>query len=248
MSIENLSFLLVNLDRSPERLARSAALLKTHNIEFHRIEGVDGANLSYQRMKHLLAPTFSQYYKVITAGEIGCYLSHIKCWQHIVDNNLPYAVILEDDFSILGEVNSLNDYVQAIKEPWDCIKLMEYPQKRHAIESAPCIDKTLVRYDKIPSRTTAYLMSLLGAKKMLAQSNRIGRPVDLDFQYWWESKLMVYGLQPYCFGVAIDGESTIDSMYNRKKIKKSVLKQCSQAIKFKLNNRKKLNELAPMIK
>jgi len=248
MSNETATFLLINLDRSPERLSSSADLLNTSGVTYTRIQGVDGANLSLARIKSLLAPTFSQYYKAITAGEIGCYLSHIRCWQYIVENKLPYAVILEDDFSVEDDLASLNRYINAIKQPWDCIKLMEHPQKRHTIDSVPCLDKTLVRYDKVPSRTTAYVMSYSGASKMLAQSSSIGRPVDLDFQHWWESQLMVYGLQPYPFGVRNVEESTIDSLRNRKKTQKSVIKQCVHALKFKLENRKQLKSIDPLIK
>ena len=30
-------------------------------------------------------------------GAIGCALSHLKIYKHVVDNNIPYALILEDD-------------------------------------------------------------------------------------------------------------------------------------------------------
>ena len=33
----------------------------------------------------------------MTKGEIGCALSHLKIYQKTVDEDIPYALILEDD-------------------------------------------------------------------------------------------------------------------------------------------------------
>ena len=41
--------------------------------------------------KHYLSP------KPLTLGEIGCAISHIKVYEHMVENNIESAIILEDD-------------------------------------------------------------------------------------------------------------------------------------------------------
>ena len=41
--------------------------------------------------KHYLSP------KPLTLGEIGCAISHIKVYEHMVENNIKSAIILEDD-------------------------------------------------------------------------------------------------------------------------------------------------------
>ena len=35
--------------------------------------------------------------KPLTLGEIGCAISHIKVYEHMVENNIKSAIILEDD-------------------------------------------------------------------------------------------------------------------------------------------------------
>ena len=37
--------------------------------------------------------------------EIGCGLSHKKAWKYIIDNNLPNALIIEDDIVINNYIN-----------------------------------------------------------------------------------------------------------------------------------------------
>jgi glycosyl transferase family 25 len=77
-----------------------------------------GAEINYKfwRSKKRLA-------RNITKGQIGCYESHVRVWQMIVDRNLPSALILEDDANIeytqttvdrlrevLHELNTLVDW------------------------------------------------------------------------------------------------------------------------------------------
>lgn len=231
-------FLLINLDKSLDRLQKCEALLQQHHIDYLRISAVNGDELSPLVLQQWMAANFSKYYKTLTANEIACYLSHRKCWQYLLDSDFSYAVVLEDDFSLEKEVSNLHQYIQAIKHPWDCIKLMEWPIKRNVIWRQACVDKELVRYDKIPSRTGAYVVSRAGAVKMLAQSHKIARPVDIDCQYWWENNLMVFGLKPYIFAANPDSASTIDAIQSRRNSRKSVVKQFTQKVKFILNNRK----------
>ena len=48
------------------------------------------------------------YGKTITAGEVGCTLSHRKIYKQIVDDNIPYALLLEDDMAIQRDLNLID--------------------------------------------------------------------------------------------------------------------------------------------
>lgn len=235
--------LLVNMERSTERLARSSATLQRYGLDFVHIKAVDGKGMSIADLGANIAPDFSQYYKVLTTSEVGCYLSHRKCWQYLLNSNFEYVVVLEDDFELQEDISTIHQYLADITLPWDCIKLMEYPLKRSAVQSFVCLNKTLVRYDKIPSRTGAYVVSRSGAKKMLAQSEIIARPVDIDCQYWWENNLMVFGLKPYMVKASTHFESTIDASSKRSNSQKSVIKQLTQKLAFMWMNKKHLKKL-----
>ena len=41
-----------------------------------------------------------KYHYQLTRGAIGCYLSHVNIWKHILDNNIDSALIFEDDVNI----------------------------------------------------------------------------------------------------------------------------------------------------
>ncbi|GEM_PF-6884450 len=40
-------------------------------------------------------------------GQIGCALSHMECYQRVVDENLDYALIFEDDFKFKSDLSEL---------------------------------------------------------------------------------------------------------------------------------------------
>jgi len=62
----------------------------------------------------------------LTNGQIGCYESHVRVWRRIVDQNLPYALVFEDDVDIRytqETVDKLNEVVAELKTVpnWDIV-------------------------------------------------------------------------------------------------------------------------------
>lgn len=228
---------LINLERSTERLQKSSEELKKFGISFTRVPAVDGASLTEADKAKWLAPDYSGYYKKLAAAELGCYLSHIHCWQTIVEQKIESAVILEDDFELQENFVDVVEQMKSAPIEWDCVKLTEHPIKRKARFTVKHGASDLIVYDKIPSRTGAYIISLEGAKKMLAGSQTISRPIDIEFQYWWKHEMKVWGVKPYPVNVALGSGSTIDSMTaNRKKAPKRFSKQFTEGMAFALTN------------
>lgn len=90
-------YLLINLDRSRDRLAVTGAHLHREGITFTRIPAVDGKALSLP-----LPGIDPELYKrrhgrSIRPGEIGCYLSHMRAMRTFLASPHRYCVILEDD-------------------------------------------------------------------------------------------------------------------------------------------------------
>ena len=47
-------------------------------------------------------------------GALGCACSHIYIWKKIIDENIPRAIILEDDFLLIDNFNDL--FIDALKK------------------------------------------------------------------------------------------------------------------------------------
>lgn len=104
----------INLDRRPDRLQHMTAQLKDYN--WVRCPAADGreASLKSLRMRGWYPDTLWRdplLKRQLTNTEVGCFVSHHKCWEKIVETNKP-AIIFEDDIEIikpldLEEINTM---------------------------------------------------------------------------------------------------------------------------------------------
>jgi glycosyl transferase family 25 len=233
---------LINLARSTDRLTACAKQLDAYSLPFDRIEAVNGDSLDSTIINNLYNFNDSSYHKHMTNGELGCYLSHVRAWQKIVDEQLDYAVILEDDILLQENIQGGLEAIEYIQQPWDIIKLAEVSAKRKVVHQIPVGDFSLVTYNKVPSRTCAQVVSLSGAKKLLAASSSINRPIDIELQYWWECELSVFGLKPYIVKANHDEVSEIDRNLNRNNVEQSFLKKVMISFYFLFKNKKELKK------
>ena len=101
---------LINLDCRPDRLAYVSTQLHELHLPFTRISAVLGKNLTESEQQLFDKDRFIiEYKKPVTLGEIGCAMSHRLIWQKMLDENLEYALILEDDIEISAE---LTDFLE----------------------------------------------------------------------------------------------------------------------------------------
>lgn len=94
----------INLETHPERLAFADEQLKRLGLAYERLPAVMGKALSKQEMRQAWAKFHSWCVmgRLIQPGEIGCALSHQQIYQRMVAEQIPLALILEDD-GLLGE-------------------------------------------------------------------------------------------------------------------------------------------------
>lgn len=86
---------LINLDRSKDRLEVMKERLSAIGVTVERVPGVDGSKIDIASLS-VDVPNPS-YPRSLTQGEIGCFLSHRKCWEKLVESGDDWALILEDD-------------------------------------------------------------------------------------------------------------------------------------------------------
>ena len=201
----------INLDKSVDRLAEMTERLDRLGLAFTRISAVYGADLGEGELNRHYDSSLNKriYRRPLSAGEIGCYLSHRKIWQIMVDKGLSMALVLEDDAELAPELPEVLAVIENLSRPWDLIKLYEPPAKKPVARSIS-IDNhlSLCQYKKIPSCATGYVVSLAGATKLLRARESFGRPVDDDMQFYWEYSGTVYGVKPHPILCAESGEQS----------------------------------------
>lgn len=85
----------INLDRSPERRAWFTKQAEALGLDLVRVPAVDGRELPAAELDHWRQ--LSEGNKILSPGEIGCFLSHRKAWEMVLAGEEKWAFIAEDD-------------------------------------------------------------------------------------------------------------------------------------------------------
>lgn len=94
---------IINLKKSLERRSYMVELLRPYQdfLEIFFIEAVNGRDMSKEQLANVWEQkaTYKTYGRYMKSGEIGCALSHRKCYEEILRQHDDMALILEDDIS-----------------------------------------------------------------------------------------------------------------------------------------------------
>ncbi|QHB18207.1 glycosyltransferase family 25 protein [Mannheimia pernigra] len=215
---------IISLKDSTRRKEISARL-NSLGLAFEFFDAVYGKELTEEQLKQIDFEFYPKKYaakKPLTLGEIGCALSHIKMYEHIVANNIPEAIILEDDAIVsLYFKQILKDVLRKVPARREIIffdhgKAKVFPIMRSLVERY-----RLARYLK-PSknskrsiiRTTAYLITQDGAKKLLKFAYPVRLPSDFLTGLLQMTDIQAYGVEPACvFGGHISEIDEIEDRY-----------------------------------
>jgi GR25 family glycosyltransferase involved in LPS biosynthesis len=91
----------INLARRPDRLAQISAELNRAGLDFETQVAVDGQLDGYESV-------------FVSRGEIGCWKSHVNSMRRLVEKNVEYSLILEDDATLSRSVN--DEYLAGMVE------------------------------------------------------------------------------------------------------------------------------------
>ncbi|KAF7243946.1 Procollagen galactosyltransferase 1 [Varanus komodoensis] len=166
---------MINLKRRVDRRERMLQTLYEQEIDCKVIEAVDGKAMNSSQVEAMgikMLPGYKDPYhgRPLTKGELGCFLSHYKVWQEIVERGLEKSVVFEDDlrFEIFFKRRIMNLMYDLEEEglDWDLIYIgRKRMQVEHSEKAVPHV-RNLVEAD-YSYWTLAYIISLQGAQKLL---------------------------------------------------------------------------------
>jgi glycosyl transferase family 25 len=191
-----LPVLVINLRGSTERWKKSSTELSTAGLIFERLEAVDGRLFAEAELNKLTEWDWRIFFKPLSPGEIGCYLSHIEAAQRIVREGWSWALVFEDDFKLSPDF--LTGLEKLLKKDLSSFDLIKIEGSTKGGETIGVIDGKfkIIRHRRPPSRTIAQLWSLEGAKKFLAKSQILQRPVDVQLKHWWDLDMNIVHISP----------------------------------------------------
>ena len=237
----------ISLPRSAHRWRTMSHRLNAIGLPFQRIEAIDGATLSEAAIAEVFDRKRAQsgYHYELTRGEIGCYLSHLKAWQTILEQDLDYAVILEDDVVLTDSFRFLPQTLAKLNDDWDLIKLAAPYKKQKATPLGEVGSFGYVRYRKPPMGACGHVVSAAGAAKLLTKRPPFYRPVDVDLQWQDELDLRVRGLLPYTVDNSHEHASDIFAVGDRRAQQKRPLQRLKHQIKLYFDSMRANHKAGP---
>ena len=161
----DLPVFVVNLDRCPERLAATTKNIKDAGFKnVNRFRAVDGRNENelVEGWEAHGNPSFdaARVEFVKYKGEQGCALSHLNLWSHIIAEQIPMAVVFEDDVYFHKDWDTLSKRFWASTPPaheaWDILFMGNQMEL-----------KAYGDILRVPVYTThAYVITLMGARRL----------------------------------------------------------------------------------
>ena len=200
----------------PSNTERKNAVIKNFSDVFGNsvsplfFEGVDG-HLIYKKLQNKpnnrilsteskteLSLRFGRKVVVqdpLTPGEVGCALSHLNLYKHIIDNNIPNALIMEDDTLFKQIFPQVLDQILNRDINWDIVQFIHsnglrdfYLNRKIIIDTKNHIYLKRVGlglFDSFFNRrrlsfsAACYLISLKACKRLV----KIGYPIRLPADY-----------------------------------------------------------------
>ncbi|WP_010364139.1 glycosyltransferase family 25 protein [Pseudoalteromonas citrea] len=245
----SLPIFVINMKSSAERWQKTHSRLQNLGLECVRFDATVGKSLSEAEIStwYDVDANLRKHHRNMTPGEIGCYISHMRVWQHMDDKNIPAAIILEDDLIIEDHLSETIDQLSMLTN-WDMIKLSD--NRANPFIDSFTLTKQLVlgNYLKVPNGTQGYAVSLPGAQKLL-QRKPFFRPVDVDIQFHSEVDLRLIGIKPYPISEDLSFDSEIvNTNVGRHSNKSTFLRNAKHRIAMYLQRKKISGDLTTVIK
>lgn len=205
---------IVNLEKDKERKEYMDGLLDPLSfLEKSYIKAVYGKFVPEEELneKFDLNLARKRYGRPINPGEIGCTLSHFKCYNTLLNSDNPYALILEDDITIMRDFSEIDAIAASLPDdkPWVLFLSADYwyttMRKFNSQNSIASV------YDAVG--TYAYIINRKGAELILRKNPKASNVAD-HWSMYRRQGLNLYAVYPYMIDANIEEfESTVEQTY-----------------------------------
>lgn len=201
----------INLTGSAGRLDSAQQQLNAAGLKSERIEAVDGRGRSAADFSSYDSKSAINFFgRDMTSGEVGCYLSHVKAAQSVMDSGAEYGLVFEDDFRAFPHTWPVMQHLTAFLKSedcpeWDMVNLGRAPRS----VMRPIQDITLDGVQRhtvfqayyFPVIATAILWSKQGATRFVKEAANPIAPVDHMYRHLMSKSGKGLALSPAPFSI-----------------------------------------------
>lgn len=195
--MDGLGAWVINLDRSPQRLARVSEQLQRLGLPWTRMPAVDARALSDEQRAALDEAGFRRKHGMPPlAGELGCYLSHVETMRRFLATEDRFAVVLEDDVLLRDSLPAVLEGLVRQADRWDMVKLSAVHRGTPVpyLEVAPGHQLAVMLSQCTGS--SAYIINRKAAQAYLQGLLPMSLPYDHVFDQGWHFDLKVRLVTP----------------------------------------------------
>lgn len=188
----------ISLARATDRREKIVARLNAAGVEYEICDAVDGDTDIAADQHRIRRDLYERRYQgVLTDRLAGCFLSHEKVWARMAQAKIPVALILEDDAVWDDDFFTVIEKVLASKWQWDVVMLGRVGgSKKYRLLEKLSTGHLLIRKKRAGWRTTAYLVRLSGANKLLSANREITSGADSFMREYWRRKVQIFDVAP----------------------------------------------------
>lgn len=221
MIIMTTPIFIINLEKSTERKQFILSQFSKLNqslatpISFEFFTAINGKENPdfYLFKKYNARKHFQRKGYQLTLSQLGCFASHYLLWEKCVELNQS-VIVLEDDAIIHPEFAQVYSFISSSENTFEFFWLSPpSPAKRNQssklIYSLKDNKHSIYQYYKSWANATGYYITPQAAQKFLKQCKEWIYEVDTTMERYWENKVDVLGLRPFCIEPDFSKESNI---------------------------------------
>ncbi len=188
----------ISLARATDRRKRMTSRLNQAGVKFEIVDAVDGETMNMNLIKPRLIDDLIKLRGLpkTTTGAIGCFLSHYNLWARMIEEQIPFALILEDDSIWDDDFFDVAKAVVESKYYWNIAHMSHAAPAKIEEEIDQVGERQLLRFRYAQCCTDAYLIDLDGAKKMHKFCRLIQDNIDEQWRFYWKSGCYFYHVDP----------------------------------------------------
>jgi glycosyl transferase family 25 len=199
----NFDVYVIHMAKNTERLIHFEKHYKNSDISFKKynvFSAVVGNKLnlieyvtpnSYEQILEIEKTLKRKHHYDLTRGAVGCYLSHLSIYKKIIETNIDYAIVFEDDSIMATDFYSRLQYgLSKIPDDWDILLL-----------GLTCL-KCDIKMNYIDVQrfwgTHGYIIKNKTAAKLIEYLDKpLSKQIDADISLLIKRKIIrVYGINP----------------------------------------------------
>lgn len=235
--MERVRIYVINLDRSPDRLAFMSEQLDRLPIPWQRVSAIDGKTLGPPQPDVIdVAAYMRSHGKPVNMNRVGCYLSNVKVMQQFLESDAEFAVILQDDVVLGADFAGLIGALIDDCALWDMVKLAAF---HNPLTIAVRTYDGGAKLASMLTRTTsaaAYLVNRHAAERYVEKLLPMHVPFDHAFDRAWYFGFRLFGVLPFPAKSQSAGVSTITGVEGHSPDKKFPWWQRSTVLAYRTRN------------